>query len=251
MHHAVGVRSAAQQPDQRLADRGVGEAPAPLQRVRDRGPPEDLFQQLGGDRPAVHDRDLPGRRPGAQQRADLLGEELELAPLIAALQQSHRAAVLGPPRAGLEQRALEMGQRPACPRRVVVPARLQDGLPGGQRRERLVAARAPGERRAPRLEGERHRHLRVDHRAERLDRVELQPRQVVEAVEQHRRPAPACRPAPQRIQRAQRALLLVAAAHPLEQPLVLGEQLGQLIAGGFPPVEGRQRRQRAAQPRRE
>ena len=70
------------------------------------------------------------------------------------------------------------------------PPRRNLALLGGERGKRLEDPRAPGEGVAAALEGQRDREARSDDGAQRLDRVELQSREVVEAVEQEmaRRP---------------------------------------------------------------
>ena len=95
---------------------------------------EDLGQQRRDRRRvAQHDRDLLRRVAllGDQAR-DLRRDELELGALAAALQQRHRVAGVDrvgleqPPVGGqLEQLALEVVQRRAGRRRVVLGARLQ------------------------------------------------------------------------------------------------------------------------------
>ena len=71
------ARHAAQQDDQCRADRAVGEAPSPRQRVRDGGGREDLFEQVGGGGGGARDdRDLPRRHAALEQRPDLFRDEL-------------------------------------------------------------------------------------------------------------------------------------------------------------------------------
>ena len=69
------------------------------------------------------------------------------------------------------------------------------------RREALEGGGPPGEHHPPGLVGERHRDGRSDDAAERVDRVELQLGEVVEAVEQHGRGAPPRGLAAQRVKR--------------------------------------------------
>ena len=109
-------------------------------------------------------------------------------------------------------------ERAARRRRVVLGARLERQVLVGERRERLERRGAPGEGRAAGLVGERHGHLRPDDPAERLDRVELQPREVVEAVEEHRRAAPERRALSQRVERRDGPLLGVEPAEAARAP---------------------------------
>ena len=87
--------------------------------------------------------------------------------------------------------------------------------------ELVERAGARGERRTARLEGERHGHVGVDDRAERLDRVELQAREVVEAVEVNGARAPQPWRAAQRVERREHAPAGVDALDAREQRLVL------------------------------
>ena len=113
--------------------------------------------------------------------------------------------------------------------RVVSGARGQLGVLGRERRKRLVGNRTPGKRRAPRLVGERHHHRRIDDLTERLDRVELQPVEIVEPIEQHRRAPPERRPAAgQFVQGTHRLLLAIDTPDLLQRTVVLLKQPTQL-----------------------
>ena len=218
---ALRCARAAQRAQQRRADRRVAKAPRARERKRNARAREHLFQQIeGGRRRAQRERDLLRRDSLAQELSYLARHELELPALAASLQKAHRAAGVPPPGVRHEQRALEVRERSACTLRVVAAARRQLAMLSGQRRERLEAARATGEGRARRLVGERHRHASVDHRAQRLDRIELQPREIVEAVEQHRSGRPQRRPAPQGVQSAVGALLGVGASDARQLSLI-------------------------------
>ena len=219
---------ASQQPDQRAARAGVGQRPPHRHRDRDAGGAEDLgCEPRGAARVSHHDGDLLGIPPLAQQRRDARGDQLELGTLAAALEQLDGRAGGDASRAQLEQRPLEVRERRARMLRVVVLPRRHRTVLLRQRRERLERRGTPGESGAPRLIGERHRHRRFHEAPERLDRVELQRREVVEAVEQDGRRGSAGR-APQRgalaqrIERPHRPLLLVDPAD-LLQPAVVGD----------------------------
>ncbi len=160
---SVGGRHAAQQADQRAPDRRVAERPRAPQRERDRRRGEaPLRAGPGRSRP-----DAPARRsPPAPCRASS-SEPISAATSSSSArspppsQQPHRSR-RAPTRAAprLEQRALEVAERGARAGRVVLGARRQLAVLGGERRERVKARGPPGERRAARLVGERHGHLR-------------------------------------------------------------------------------------------
>ncbi len=82
-----------------------------------------------------------------------------------------------------------MAQRNARVVRVMSPRRCHDDVLARPRQERLERGRASRERDAPGLVGQRDRHRSVDDPRERLDRVELERGEVVEPVEEDRRPA--------------------------------------------------------------
>ncbi len=180
-----------------------------------------------------------------EERADLAGDELELGPLVATFEQAHgsvRVRALG---AGLEQPSLEMAERGARARLVVLGARGQRPVFGGQRLERRERGRATRERGSPGLVGQRDRYLRVDDSPERLDRIELQGSEIVEAVEGHRRAAPQRRLAAQLIERHHRALLGIEQAAAHEQLAILEVERAERrcrhtrAVGRLPAAEGR------------
>ena len=84
-----------------------------------------------------------------------------------------------------------MVQRGAGGGRVVVGDRGLDLLGRAEREQLLVQRRARGERGPAGLEGQRQHDLGADRVGQRVDDVALQRREVVEAVEEDRRPAPA------------------------------------------------------------
>jgi hypothetical protein len=106
-------------------------------------------------------------------------------------------------------------------------ARRQLAVLARQRQQPLKRRRPARERRSAPLEGQRNRHRRSDPDAERLDGVELQPGEVVEAVEQHRCPAPQRRGCPYGIQGSDRALLGIGAPDPCQLLQVLVVEEGQ------------------------
>ena len=190
------ARHASQQPDQRPTGARVRErAPdwaSRSGRPRRRTPPRSSPRSV----PAVaHDapRSPPRRRPRASSAAISLCHQLELGPLAAALQQR------APPRPGATRaapgsnsersrwreraraRAARSARRGLAARRCVVPpAATASGTCSRARRTPYARPRRPSD------DG----HGRVDHPAQRLDRVELQRR----AGRRSRRTAPALRP---------------------------------------------------------
>ncbi len=114
--------------------------------------------------------------------------------------------------------------------RVVLGAVVQQLVALGQRLEQLDGRRPPGERGAAGLVGERHADVGVA--GERLDRVALERRQVVEPVEEHRPAAPRGRALAQRVERRPREPLGVDRAEPLEPPVVGGVERGELAGVG-------------------
>ena len=102
-----------------------------------------------------------------------------------------------------EQRALEVVQRVARGGRIVVAhGRQLLRRARRQRRQLLEHSRHCLERHATALVGERDHHVGPGDAGQRLERVELERREVVEAVDEHRRIAPRRRVAPQRVERA-------------------------------------------------
>ena len=259
--HILAARSlrrtrAAQRAQQRRADRRIAEAPRARQRERNARLREHLLQQIeGGGRRAQRERDLLGRDALAQECRHLARHQLELVSLAACLEEAHCLAGVHPPCVRHEQRPLQVGECAARPLRVVAASRRQLAMLGGQRRERLEAARATSEGSARRLVGERHRHAGVDHHAQRFDRVELQPREIVEAVEQNRSGRPQRRPAPQGIKSAVGTLLGVGAPDALQLSVIALERRSQMARQRGcrlrrPLVELRPPLQRLDEPRR-
>ena len=102
-----------------------------------------------------------------------------------------------------EQRALEVVQRVARGSRVMIAhGRQLLRRPGSQRRQLLEHSRHRLERHAAALVGERDHRVGPGDAGQRLERVELERREVVEAVDEHRRIAPRRRVAPERVERA-------------------------------------------------
>ena len=212
---------------------------------------EDLFQQVRrGARGAHEHGDLLGRHSLLQQRGDLGCDELELGAFAAALQQAQRGPGVHACGFRLEQGALEVAQGGARVGRVVFGARRQLTVLGREGGQRVEARGAPGERRPPLLVGQRHRHLGPDHPPERLDRVQLQTREVVEAVEQHRCPAPQRRTLAQDVQGTHRALLGIQAADSPQRGEVLGKDGSQRSTRDPGTVRRKPGRQGAAEPGR-
>ena len=231
---AVGQR-AAQQADEPAPERGVAERDAPVQRDRDAVGREDLRQQRGvlGGR-AQHDGDLLRRDAPGDQPRRLGRHELELGALAAALQQGDRVA--GGDRVGveelgllvLEEAALEVVQRRARGRRVVLGAGGEDLVLDALANEVEERRRAPGEGHPAGLVGQRQRHLGA-RRGERLDGVVLQRLQVVEAVEEDGRGAPRGRVLAQRVERGGLVERRVDATEAFEPAPVRGVQAADLV----------------------
>ena len=97
------------------------------------------------------------------------------------------------------------------------------------RRELLHRRGAAGERVAPGLVGQRDADLGPGEPRERVDRVELRRRQLVEAVEEHRPAAPARRVGAQRVERRPRRALAVGAPERLQAPAVGRVQGRELV----------------------
>ena len=151
---------------------------------------------------------------------------------------SIRTAPLGEQarRADLEQPALQMVQRGARGARVVLGAVGQLDVARGQRLQQLDGGGPPRERGAAGLVGQRHAHLGLGAPGQRLHGVQLQRRQVVEAVQEHGPGAPRGRALTQRVQRGAREALLVEHAEPLQPPVVGGVERGQLVGVGGRPL---------------
>ncbi len=214
--------------DQPAAERRVAERHPPRQRVRDPVGRQDLLgQRRGVLRLAPHDRDVLGRVAlVADQPCDVRGDLLDLGSLTAGLQHHDRALGIragGRARIHLEQVALEVMQRGMLV--VVSPAVERDDLVG-ERQQVVVRLGARGKRDAAGLEGQRQRHRRMA--GERLDGVDLQRRQVVEAVEEHGRGAPAMRIEPDRVEGGRGVQFFVAAAEALQRLAVGEDQRRQL-----------------------
>ncbi len=215
----VGQQRAARQRQQAAAERGVRERHLPVERVRDPVGAEQLLDQRGRARwRAQHDRDLLAGDAVAQQSQQLRGDQLQLGALAAGDEQADGVAGRGLRRLRLEQAALERVQRHA--RRLVVPV-----VEGGQLLlfvgdlAQLLDDRAgaAAERLAAGLPRQRDEHLGAGDAADRLDRVELDPRQVVEAVEDHRRVAPGAGVGAQRVERVPGEQVGVVASGPLQR----------------------------------
>ena len=102
------------------------------------------------------------------------------------------------------------------------------------RGELLHRRGAAGERVPPGLVGQRDADLGLGEPRERVDRVELRRRELVEAVEEHRPHAPAGRVGAQGVERRPRRTLAVGAPQRLEAPPVGGVQGRELVRVGRP-----------------
>ena len=146
---------------------------------------------------------VAGRGAAAQQLEHARGRQLDLGPRAAGRVEGDRVAGLHRRRRlGLEQAALHLVQGGARAGRVVLVHRRQ--LASLRRRAR-TAARAPSAvaRNAarPGSNGQRHDHVRAAAHRQRLERVELELGEVVEAVDEDA----ACRPSARAPAAARRA----------------------------------------------
>ena len=205
---AVGQRR-ADEPHHRATESRVARGQAAVDGDRDARRGEDPLDERGRLARRAHDHgDLLRRDPAGEQRRDVLGHELELGALTAALQQGDGVARLdrGAARAGVrgEELTLEVVQRRPGGRRVVLGARRQLLVGGGQALEDVDGLPRAAERRPSRLVGERHQDVRAGVDGQRLHRVELERREVVEPVEDDGRAAPAPGVEAQRVERRAR-----------------------------------------------
>ena len=122
--------------------------------------------------------------------------------------------------------------------RVVLGAVVQQLVALGQRLEELDRRRPARERRPPGLVGERDADVGVP--GQRLDRVALERRQIVEAVEEHRPAAPGRGALAQGVERRARQPLEVDRLEALEPAVVGGvqgrelERVGRSLAARLP-----------------
>ena len=214
----------------------------PVERDRHAEGAEDLRQQRGvlARARAARPRSPPARRrPRTDQPRGLGRDELELGALAAALQQRDRARRVD--RVGVEQlalveleeAALEVVQRGARGRRVVLGAGGEHAVLDALAVELGERRRAAGERHPAGLVGERQRHVGAG-RGERLDGVVLQRLQVVEAVEEDRRLAPRGGRRAQRVERGGLVERRVEPAEALEPAPVARVQPADLVGVGAP-----------------
>ncbi len=106
------------------------------------------------------------------------------------------------------------------------------------------------ERQPPRLERQRHDHVRATAHRDRLERVQLEPREVVEAVDEQRRGAPALGLAAQRVECAPALQLAVDQAGGGEPVAVVAVDRRQLVGVAPPGPLARPLPQRAREARR-
>ncbi|HWI09375.1 MAG TPA: hypothetical protein VNT54_17890 [Solirubrobacteraceae bacterium] len=233
---AVGQR-AAREADEAAAERGVPERHAAVQREAQAETAEHLAEQrIVIARSTQHDRDLLRCHALLADQPRRLGRhQLELRALAAALQQRDRRARID--RVGIEQLrlveleepALEVVQRRARARRVVLGARLECAVLDPLAVQLGERRRAAGEGHPARLVGERQHDLGAG-ATERLDGIALQRLQVVEAVEEDRCRAPGGGVLAQRVERRRLVEARVEARESLEAAAVAGVQSGDLVA---------------------
>ena len=172
----------AQQREQRLAERRLAQPQPALERV---GHAERREGRVQRGPPAVErradDRDLVSGSAVAQQRKDLVRDELERAADAGALEEAQRAVQFGSLRcARAEERAFQVAKH----RRTRFAARRELLDPSlGQAREVLGRPRQRGEGVPPGLVRQRDGHLGAC--GERLEQRPLGPGQILEAVREH------------------------------------------------------------------
>ena len=207
----------ARQPQERTAERRVPQRHQPRARSRHVEAGQRALEQLRrAPERAADDDDLARLHPSLQRHEHLGGDELCLRTLAAGLHQRHRVAGFDRQRIRLEQMAFEVMQCRARAARVVLVERRQLRHRLRERSQLLHDSGARGERRPVGLVGERNRDLDTDRPGERLDRVELDRSQIVEAVKEYRRRSPAQRRLAQRIERAPRERLGIGAIETVE-----------------------------------
>ena len=204
----------AQQRRQRLAERRLVDANLAVDRVRDAERAERGLERCANAVDArADDADLLRRRPAAEEREQLLADELERAARAGALEEPNGAVdrnvtvrLVG------EERALEMRE---CGRRDVAVARFE--LLDVARRDALEILGGAAQRcehGTPRLVRERHAH--VGAARERLEQRPLRPGQILEAVRVDRLAVPRGEVGLQPLCRAAAQEVAVPEAEPVE-----------------------------------
>ena len=226
MPSSSAQRSSASSPRPSAVSRG----PQPA-RHRDRHAvgAEDLLDEPGDvGRGAPDDRDLlrrPSRRGSARRpRAATSSTSARSPPPSSSSRASPAGTVAAsksdrapgapsgpPPRTACARGGAAPAPRSARPRRVSSVT----SVPGSAAQV-LEGPGAGGQRGAARLVGQRQRHVGARVAGQRLDRVALQRREVVEAVDDDRRLAPRGRGQPQRVERRGVVERVVGRLHPLE-----------------------------------
>ena len=249
---AAGAGGAAQEGEQPAAKAGVRERHRAVDRERDAVGVEHLLHHRRVARGvAEHHRHLARRGAVAEQREHVRAHQLDLGALAARRVGAHRLARRAP-LAGVvvEQAPLEVVERVARLVGVVVGHRLERRPLAGDRRQLLVHRGHRLERGPAGLERQRHGHVGLGAAAERLERVELERREVVEAVDEHRGAAPARGLAPQRVERAAREQLAVHQARGVEPVAVARVQGRELVGVAAPRPVGGPRPERPLEPLR-
>ena len=200
----AGRRCAADQPQQAAAEPCVAEAELAVDRVGDSVGAEDLLDQRRvARRLPEHHRHVARLDARPQQLQDPRGRELHLGSLPSGRMERDRSAGVDP-RGGivLEQQPLDVVKGGARLRCVVVVDRGELVLLRAEREQLLVQGRDGLEGSAPGLEGERDSHVGV--RGDGLERIQLNPVEVIEAVHEQRGVSPRGRAQP-RASRARHA----------------------------------------------
>ena len=224
---AAAERRAADQRQQAAPEARVSERDPPVDRVGDAVGAEHLLEQRGVlARAPKHNGDVAGLDPLAQQLQDARSGQLDLGALAArAVERDRRAGIDGLARL-LEQPPLQLVQRGARRLRVVLVNRIERPLLGAAGEQLLPDGGGGPEGLASGLEGQRDRDVRAAAAGDRLERIQLERREVVEAVNEQGGAAPGGRVGAQGIERP-----------PGEQLRV--HEPGLLEAGAVAPVDGR------------
>ncbi len=254
-----------QERHERVPEGRVGEAHRGLDRVRDAEGSEHGLERRA---PALHGRDEErdglGRRSGAENAEELVRDELDRAAEPRAGKEAHGAADRRRHRCGLEERALEVGERG---RGVLVRPRGQLlDLTGRERGEVGRRARERREGRAPGLVGQRD--VDLGPARERLEQRPLRRGQILEAVREDRLAVPGVEvgaealarvashelavPEPERVElaaiRAVEGAELTVEVSRVEQPALDVRERPEQRVGE--PREARRRRKRSSVPER-
>ena len=232
---------AAHECEQPAPETGVPEWDRAVERIRDAVRAKDLLDQRGlAGRRAEDDGHVPRLDPLPEQLEHARARELDLGSLATGGVEGDRGAgVHARARLRLEQAALDVVERPARPLGVVVLERRKRELPGPAGEQLLTYAGDRLEGDPAGLEGQGDRHIGPASPGHRLERVQLERREVVEAVDEQRRAAPALGREPDRVERPFGEQLGVGEPRGLDTVAVAAVDRGDLVGvGPARPVAG-------------